>query len=60
MKTSSVTTRALCMVFVLSILCACSPAEPPEIATVSEPAPRAVTIMTLNAQNLFDNQDDPN
>ncbi len=60
MKTSSATTRVMCIVFVLSILCACSPAEPPEIATVSEPAPRAVTIMTLNAQNLFDNQDDPN
>jgi len=60
MKTSSATTRVLCTVFVLSILYACSPAEPPEIAAVSEPASRAVTIMTLNAQNLFDNQDDPN
>ncbi len=60
MRTSPATTRVMCIVFVLSILCACSPAEPPEIATVSEPAPRAVTIMTLNVQNLFDNQDDPN
>jgi endonuclease/exonuclease/phosphatase family metal-dependent hydrolase len=54
----------MCTVFVLSILYACSPAEPPAelsaIAAVSEPAPRAVTIMTLNVQNLFDNQDDPN
>ena len=60
MKTSSATTRVMCTVFVLSILCACSPAETPEIAAVSEPASSAITIMTLNAQNLFDNQDDPN
>ena len=60
MNISPATVRVICIVFVLSMLCACSPTEAPEIVTVDEPAARVVTIMTFNVQNLFDNQDDPN
>ena len=60
MNISPATVRVICIVFVLSMLCACSPTEAPEIVTVDEPAARVVTIMTFNVQNLFDNHDDPN
>ncbi|MCH8117538.1 MAG: hypothetical protein IIA78_05390, partial [Proteobacteria bacterium] len=60
MNISSATVRVNCTVFMLSMLCACSPTEAPEIVTVDEPAARVVTIMTFNVQNLFDNHDDPN
>jgi len=60
MKTSLEIPRILCAALMLTMLCACSPDDPPAEETVVEPAPTTVTIMTLNAQNLFDNEDDPN